>query len=101
MGITSLKGKIAKDLWLVKEAKGLPKDLWTRARLLLEIMNASSRLENLKIAGSPPDVRLHKLSGDRKGLWSITIQKTSGWRIVFKFSGGEFSDVEIIDYHGG
>jgi proteic killer suppression protein len=101
VGITSLKGKIAKDIWLIKEAKGLPRDLWTRARLLLEIMNASSRLDNLKIVGSPPDVRLHKLSGDWKGYWSITIHKTSGWRIVFKFNSGEFSNVEIIDYHGG
>ena len=101
MRITSLKGKIAKDIWLIKEAKGLPRDLWTRARLLLEIMNASSRLENLKIVGSPPDVRLHKLSGDKKGFWSITIHRASGWRIVFRFSGGEFSDVEIVDYRGG
>ena len=101
MGITSLKGKIAKNIWRTKESKGLPKDLWSRSRLLLEIMNASARLENLKLQGSPPDVRLHKLSENWKGHWSITIQKTSGWRIVFKFAGGEFNDVEIIDYHGG
>ena len=69
--------------------------------MLLEIMNASSKLENLKLMGSPPDVRLHKLSGDRKGQWSVTIHKMSGWRIVFGFKDGEFLNVEIVDYHRG
>ena len=101
MGIRSLKGKIAKDLWSTQQSKKLPKSLWQRARFLLEIMNASSTLENLKIQGTPPDVRLHKLTGERKGQWSVTIHKTSGWRIVFKFESGEFINVEILDYHGG
>ena len=69
--------------------------------MLLEIMNASSKLENLKLMGSSPDVRLHKLSGDRKGQWSVTIHKLIGWRIVFSFEDGEFLNVEIVDYHGG
>ena len=69
--------------------------------MLLEIMNASSKLENLKLMGSPPDVRLHKLSGDRRGLWSVTIHKVSGWRIVFGFENREFLNVEIVDYHRG
>ena len=101
MGIHSLKGKIAKDIWTTKQSKKLPKELWKRARFLLILMNASSQLENLKINGSPPDVRLHKLTGDRKGQWSVTIQKSSGWRIVFRYKDGEFFDVEIIDYHRG
>ena len=69
--------------------------------MLLEIMNASSKLENLKLMGSSPDVRLHKLSGDRKGQWSVTIHKLIGWRIVFSFEDGEFLNVEIVDYQGG
>ena len=100
MGIRSLKGKIAKEIWSNKRSKKLPQEYWRRARILLEIMNASTKLENIKIQGSPPDVRLHKLSGDRKGHWSVTVHKTSGWRIVFGFENGEFYDVEIVDYHG-
>ena len=101
MGIQSLKGSIAKDIWSSKKSKKLPQVQWQRARMLTEIMNASSKLENLKLMGSPPDVRLHKLSGDRKGQWSVTIHKMSGWRIVFGFEDGEFLKVEIVDYHGG
>lgn len=101
MGIRSLKGKIAKEIWETKQSKKLPKEQWERARFLLILMNASSKLENLKIKGSPPDVRLQKLTGKRKGQWSVTIHKSSGWRIVFCFKDGEFSEVEIIDYHRG
>lgn len=101
LGIRSLKGKIAREIWTNKRSKNLPQEHWRRARMLLEIMNASTKLENLKIMGFPPDVRLHKLSGDRKGQWSVTIHKISGWRIAFGFENGEFYDVEIVDYHGG
>ena len=101
MGIRSLKGKVANDIWSTQRSKRLPKELWDRARFLLILMNASSKLENLKIKGSPPDIRLHKLTGDKKGMWSITINKTSGWRIIFVFQKGEFIDVEITNYHKG
>ena len=101
MGIQSLKGKIAKDIWENKQSKKLPEELWKRARFLLILINSSTRLENLKIKGSPPDVRLHKLTGDRKGQWSVSLSKTSGWRIVFTFKTGDFFDVEIVNYHRG
>lgn len=101
MAIKSLKGKIANDLWETMQSKKLPREFWKRTRYLMEIMNASSTLQNLKILGHPPDIRLHKLVGDMKNHWSITINRSSGWRIVFQFETGEFINVEIIDYHEG
>lgn len=99
MGISSLKGRIANDIWQLGQSRKLPQNLWRRARFLLALMNASSRLDNLRLKGSPPDIRLHKLKGNLKDYWSITIDRSSGWRVIFKFEGGEFIDVEIIDYH--
>ncbi len=99
MGIRSLKGKIANEIWSTAESKKLPRELWKRTRFLLMLMNASTQLENLRLKGSPPDIRLHKLTGDRRGQWSLTIHRSSGWRIVFEFKNGEFIDVEIVDYH--
>jgi plasmid maintenance system killer protein len=101
LGIRNLKGKAAQELWENGRTKHLPRAYWARARLLLEIMNSSTALKNLKILGSPPDVRLHKLQGEHSGYWSVTIHKTSGWRIIFKFEKNEFCNVEIVDYHGG
>jgi toxin HigB-1 len=97
--IVSLKGKVAKDIWTTNQSKTLPRGLWLRAKALLTIMHATSTLEDLRISGEPPNIRLHKLRGDRRGYWSVTI-KLPG-TITFKFSNGEFSEVTIENYHRG
>jgi proteic killer suppression protein len=97
--ITSFKGKIVKDIWQSNQSKSLPKTYWLRAKALLTIMHATSYIQDLRIQGQPPDIRLHKLSGDRKGYWSITIKLP--WCITFRFKDGEFSEVKIEDYHRG
>jgi len=42
-------------------------------------------------------VGLHKLKGDRRGQWTMTIN--GPWRLVFAFRDGNAYDVEIVDYH--
>ncbi|MEI6790894.1 MAG: type II toxin-antitoxin system RelE/ParE family toxin [Myxococcaceae bacterium] len=64
------------------------------ARRKLAVLNAVTRLEDLKV---PPGNRLEKLSGDRKGAWSIRINDQ--WRICFRWAGTDVFDVEIVDYH--
>ena len=44
-------------------------------------------------------VGLHKLKGDRKGQWAITVN--GPWRICFRFHDGNAYDVELTDYHRG
>ena len=95
--IVSFKGKIAKDIWETHQSKGLPRDLWVRAKALLTIMHATSTLDDLRIQREPPTIRLHKLSGDMRGYWSITIKLP--WCMTFKFKDGEFSEVTINNYH--
>ena len=46
--------------------------------------------------GSPPGNRLEKLSGDRRGQWSIRINDR--WRVCFRWTDGP-EDVEVVDYH--
>lgn len=97
--ITSLEGKVAKDIWTTNKSKTLPKELWIRAKALMTIMHSTSTLDDLKIKGEPPTIRLHKLKGNRKEYWSVTIKLP--WCITFKFKNGEFSEVKIEDYHRG
>ncbi|MGE3757068.1 MAG: type II toxin-antitoxin system RelE/ParE family toxin [Pseudobdellovibrionaceae bacterium] len=47
--------------------------------------------------GQPPNIRLHKLKGDRKDNWSVTVKLP--WCITFKFKNGEFMNVKIENYH--
>jgi toxin HigB-1 len=70
-----------------------------RAKALLTIMHSTATLDDLRIKGQPPNIRLHKLRGERRDVWSVTIKLP--WCITFKFKNGEFSDVTIEDYHRG
>ena len=45
----------------------------------------------------PPGNQLEALKGDRIGQHSIRINDQ--WRICFKWSGSNATDVEIVDYH--
>jgi len=47
--------------------------------------------------GGIPGNRLEKLSGNRKGQWSIRINDQ--WRICFQWKDGGPTNVEILDYH--
>lgn len=97
--IVSFGNKTSREIWETNQSKGLPKEFWIRAKALMTIMHSTSTLEDLKIKGQPPHMRLHKLQGDRKTEWSVTIRLP--WTITFKFKDGEFSDVKIENYHKG
>jgi proteic killer suppression protein len=63
---------------------------------LLLALNAAKSLTDpaaLKSAG------LHKLKGDRKGQWAMTVN--ARWRICFEFRKGDAHEVGIVDYHRG
>jgi proteic killer suppression protein len=95
--ITNFNGKVAKDVWEQNQSKSLRADMWVRAKALLTIMHSTSSIEDPRIKGQPPAIRLHKLGGDRKGFWSVTIKLL--WCITFKIKDGEFSEVKIENYH--
>lgn len=65
-----------------------------KAQLRLKVLAAAPSLEGL---GRLASVGLHKLKGDRRGQWAMTIN--GPWRLVFKYRDGDAFDVEIIDYH--
>ena len=60
----------------------------------LGMINNIVNIDELKV---PPGNRLHKLTGDRKGQFSISIN--SQWRICFNFLNQNAENVEITDYH--
>lgn len=60
----------------------------------LDMIAAATKVETLRV---PPDNMLEQLGGDRKGQWSIRINKQ--WRVCFRWVGTNAEDVEIVDYH--
>ena len=63
---------------------------------LLLALNAAETLGDLSPLKS---VGLHKLEGQRKGQWAMTVN--GPWRICFEFRKSEAFNVEIVDYHRG
>ena len=95
--IRNFANKVASDIWETDSSKSLPRELWVRAKALLTIMHGTTELDDLRIKGQPPNIRLHKLKGNRKDEWSVTIKLP--WCITFQFKNGEFIDVKIENYH--
>ena len=81
-------------LYATGQSRRLPADLIRRAVRRLEYIDLAHRLEDLRV---PPSNRLHRLKGDRKGQYAISINDQ--WRICFRFADGDAYDVEITDYH--
>ena len=92
--IESFKDKRTAALFLGLAVKGLPQEIQQRAADKLRLLHAAAGLDDLR---APPSNRLEKLSGNRKGQWSIRINNQ--WRICFQFSAGVATDVEVVDYH--
>lgn len=64
------------------------------AQRKLAQLDAAATLNFLAV---PPGNRLEALKGDRRGWYSIRINKQ--WRLCFRFADGDAYDVEIVDYH--
>jgi len=80
------KGKLSKFRGMDPEA----------AQDLLAALDAATSLTDLSPLKS---VGLHKLTGDRRGQWAMSVN--GPWRICFRFKNGDAYDVEITDYHKG
>ena len=97
MAIQSFKDAGTEDLFHgVKSARArrIPADIQWRALRKLDSLNAAHTLEDLT---SPPSNHLEALVGDLRGYHSIRI--TGQWRLVFKWTGNDATDVHIVDYH--
>lgn len=76
------------------EVRSLPKQIQPIARRKLVLIDTVLSIQSLRV---PPGNNLESLKGDRKGQWSIRINKQ--WRICFRWHEGHAWDVEICDYH--
>lgn len=92
--IRSFADKATKAVFEGWRVKQLPHEIQAKARRQLKFIDATSKIEELRI---PLGNRLELLSGNRTGQWSIRINDQ--WRICFRWNDGHAEDVEIVDYH--
>ena len=92
--ILGFRSKGTEAVWRGTFAKGFPNDIQPVARRKLRMLNSARKLDDLRI---PPANRLEALKGDRKGQYSIRINKQ--WRICFVWKSDGPHGVEVVDYH--
>ena len=94
MSIGSFRHKALRRFYADDESRGLPA---AQVEKIRDILTALQEAAEPSDVGLFPGWRLHRLKGDLRGFWSVTV--TGNWRIVFRFDDGRAFDVDFIDYH--
>lgn len=95
--IQSFADKITRDIFdgiNSKASRCLPIELHSKARRLMDFINATGNINDLRV---PPGNHLEALKGDWRGFYSIRINDQ--WRVAFRWVENEAEEVQIVDYH--
>ena len=78
------------------DASGLCASVVEKVRNIVTFLQ---EMENPKELQDISSWKVHQLTGDRKGTWSLTV--TRNWRMTFRIdrSEGEIIDLDYEDYH--
>lgn len=91
--IKSFKHKSLKQFFEKGDCSGIQSKHEQKLRLQLAALDTAHVIEDMNL----PGYRLHKLKGERKNCWSITVN--GNWRITFEFDSGDVYIVNYEDYH--
>jgi proteic killer suppression protein len=94
--IRSFIHKGLRKLYTEDNAKGVPPDSVDKVRKMLAFLDEMENVEELRAL---PSWRVHTLTGDRKGIWSLSV--TRNRRLTFRVDSAqrEIVDVNLEDYH--
>jgi proteic killer suppression protein len=76
------------------DPRGIRRDLARRIRNILAALISAPDISGVE---GPPGWRIHQLTGDRAGTWSISA--SGNWRITFDLDEGEICNLDLEDYH--
>lgn len=78
------------------DATGLSPSVVEKVRNIVTFLQEMEDVQELR---DIPSWKVHQLTGDRKGTWSVVV--TRNWRITFKIdqSEEELLDLDYEDYH--
>jgi toxin HigB-1 len=94
MKIQSVRHKGLKHFIEDNDDRGIRRDLVNRVRNVLTALIAAEDMDGVQ---GPPGWRIHQLSGDRAGTWSISV--SGNWRITFNIEQGKIVNLDLEDYH--
>ena len=91
--IKSFKHKGLRRLFEADDRRGLNAEHVDKIKLILLALDSAETIEAMSV----PSFRLHPLTGDLKGYWSVAVR--ANWRITFRLETGNALDVNLVDYH--
>lgn len=91
--IKTWRHKDLKDFFFTGNNKKINKNHLKRLEIILAQMEQAKTLEQMNI----PSFNFHKLKGRLKDYYSVTVQ--ANWRVIFKFDGKNFCNIDYLDYH--
>lgn len=94
MKIETVRHKGLKRLIEDDDDREIRRDLVRRVRNILAALIAAPDMGGVH---GPPGWRIHQLSGDRAGTWSLSA--SGNWRITFDLHGDEIRNLDLEDYH--
>lgn len=75
-------------------AREIRADQVNRVRRILTALLSAESMDGVE---GPPGWRIHQLTGDRAGTWSISV--SGNWRITFDLVNGAICNLNLEDYH--
>lgn len=95
MEIESIRHKALRRFAETGDPRGLPGSLVDRLRNMMAWLAAIATADELRI---PPNYGAHLLTGDRAGVWALTL--TKNWRMTFRINDAlAIEDMDLEDYH--
>lgn len=91
--IISFKHKGLERYFTKNEKRGLNQQHIKRIARILDRLDSAEVIKDMDL----PGYGLHALLGNKHGIWSVKV--SANWRLTFKLSEGEASEVNLEDYH--
>jgi proteic killer suppression protein len=91
--IKSFKHKGLEKFYTSGSTRGIQANHAKKLRMQLAALDTAQSIDDMDV----PGYRLHQLTGDKRGIWSITVN--ANWRLTFEFEEGNIYILNYEDYH--
>ena len=96
MTIRNFAHKGLKRLYEEDSVRGVPPDTAEKLRKMLAYLDNMEDSEELRVLTA---WKVHTLTGDRKGTWSLSVTRNRRLTFQIDTAEGEICDVNLEDYH--
>lgn len=94
MPIRSITHKGLRRLYEDDDTRAVPANTADKLTKMLVAIDTAQKIDDIAVM---PGWKLHPLTGDLAGMWSLTVTRT--WRLVFGFKEGDACELNLMDYH--